>query len=76
LNLIKDNSVIWAAWGNTINSRYWLRNCLKNIFREIKKNKKGIKWKKIRFTNKMNPVHPLCVSYKEEFIEYNMEEIV
>jgi hypothetical protein len=70
LNLIKDGSVIWAAWGNLIHSRNWLNDCLNDILCKIKKEKKNIKWVKMgELTDKGNPRHPLFVKY-QEFSEY------
>ena len=66
LDLIKDGSTIWAAWGNSINSRPWLDNCLADITNNIKKTKKKIKWVKMgKLTNKQHPRHPSRLRYQE-----------
>ena len=70
LKQIKDNSVIWAAWGNLIHSRDWLQDCLNDIISKIKKEKKGIKWVKMGdLTVENEPQHPSRVKY-QEFSEY------
>ena len=60
LDLIKNGSTIWAAWGNLIDSRPWLKNCRDDIISRIEKCKKDINWVKMGdLTVKNNPRHPL-----------------
>ena len=66
LDLIKDGSTIWAAWGNLIDSRPWLRDCRDEIVQKIQKGKKGIHWVKMGdLTIKQNPRHPLYTKYRD-----------
>jgi len=75
LKLIKDESVIWAAWGNLIHSRSWLDDCLKDILFKIKKTKKNIRWVKMgNLTMENEPPHPSRVKY-QEFSEYTVKDI-
>jgi hypothetical protein len=70
MELIKDNSVIWVAWGNLIHSRDWLDDCLTDIILKIKNEKKGIKWVKMgNLTVENEPQHPSRVKY-QPFSEY------
>jgi len=70
LHLIKDGSVIWAAWGDLINTRDWLEKCLNDILVKIKKNKKNIQWVKMGgLTKKGSPRHPLYLKH-QPFSEY------
>ena len=46
LSLVKDRSTIWAAWGNLINSRPWLKKCRDDILFNIQRNK-NIHWVKM-----------------------------
>ena len=70
LSLIDNNSTIWAAWGNTINSRHWLKKCLKEIISNIQKEKKDIKWVKMgNLTVENEPQHPSRVKY-QKFTKY------
>ena len=72
LRLIKDRSTMWAAWGNSIDKRPWLRDCLNEILRKIQKNKKGINWVKMGdLTIRQNPRHPLYTR-NQNFTEFNI----
>jgi hypothetical protein len=75
LKLIKDESVVWAAWGNLLNSRSWLDDCLKDILLKVKKMKKGIRWVKMGdLTAENEPQHPSRVKY-QEFSKYTIKYI-
>jgi len=70
LYLLKDESVVWAAWGDLINSRDWLEKCLNNILFKIQKKKKDIRWVKMgKLTKKGNPRHPLYLK-NQPFSKY------
>jgi len=70
MDLINDESTIWAAWGNLIDSRPWLRGCLDDIYQKIQKSKKNINWVKMgSLTIKQNPRHPLYLKY-QDFSEF------
>ena len=70
IDVIKDGSTIWAAWGDSIDLRSWLRIALDGIQRSIQEKKKNIKWVKMGdLTKKGNPRHPLYLKY-QPFSEY------
>ena len=74
LDLIEDGSTIWAAWGNSIDSRPWLRDCRDEILQKIQKCKKNINWVKMgELTVRHNPRHPLYTKYQDfsEFCRQN-----
>jgi len=71
-DVIKDSSTVWAAWGDLIDSRPWLRDCLNDILHSIKETKKNIKWVKMgELTKKGNPRHPLYLKY-QPFTEFKL----
>ena len=60
LSLLGDNSVVWAAWGNSITKRPWLNECRDLIFKEIQEKKKDISFVRMGdLTVKKQPRHPL-----------------
>jgi hypothetical protein len=66
LKLIKNESVIWAAWGNLLHSRDWLDDCLKDILYNIDKMKTGIRWVRMgNLTVENEPLHPSRVKYQK-----------
>ena len=70
LELIKDGYTIWAAWGDLIESRDYLKKCGNDIMSAIGMSKKNIRWVKMgELTKKGNPRHPLYV-YQESFSEW------
>jgi len=72
LNLVKNGSTIWAAWGNLIDSRPWLKSCRDEITQKINKNKKNIRWVKMgTLTVKNNPRHPLYLKI-QDFSEFRV----
>jgi hypothetical protein len=65
LNLIKDNSTVWCAWGDLITKRHWLKICWNDILSYILISKSNIKWVKMGELNKNgNPRHPLYLKYQ------------
>jgi len=73
MDLIKDGSTIWVAWGNLIDSRPWLRNCRDEILQKIQKSRKNISWVKMGdLTVRQNPRHPLYTRY-QDFSEFCMQ---
>ena len=75
LHLLKDDSIIWVAWGDLIHSRTWLEECRNNILSNILKKKKNIQWVKMGgLTKNGNPRHPLYLKY-QEFSEYKIGEL-
>ena len=70
VDIIEDGSVIWAAWGNLINKRPYLRSCLHQIQCMLKE--KNIQWVKMgELTKEGNPRHPLYLKY-QSFSEYSV----
>jgi len=58
INTIDDSSTVWAAWGNLISKRSYLKYCLMDIQQKLKAKK--IHWVKMgELTKKGNPRHPL-----------------
>jgi hypothetical protein len=73
LHLLKDGSVVWAAWGDLINSRKWCIDCRDTILYNIQKNKKNICWVKMgNLTKSGNPRHPLYLKC-QPFSEYTVD---
>jgi hypothetical protein len=71
LDLIKDSSTVWAAWGDLIYSRKWIVCCLDAIFSLVSMYKKDIHWVKMgELTKSGNPRHPLYLKY-QKFSEYD-----
>ncbi|MCL2791896.1 MAG: DUF1643 domain-containing protein [Spirochaetaceae bacterium] len=68
MSIIKNGSTVWVAWGNLINKRSYLKDCLIQI-----KNKlatKNLNWVKMgELTKRGNPRHPLYLKY-QSFSEY------
>jgi hypothetical protein len=72
LDIIKDGSTVWAAWGDSINSHPWLKKCLSDIVENIEKEKRDINWVKMgTLTNNLNPRHPSRLKY-QEFSKFNI----
>lgn len=66
-----EKPIIWAAWGNGINRKKYLKNCLADIY-EITENHECT-W--IHFgdlTKKGNPRHPLYLNQNHEFSHLNL----
>jgi len=75
LDLIKDGSTIWGAWGDTITTRPWLITCRDTIFWLMRMYKKNIRWVKIGELTKLgNPRHPLYLKY-QDFSDYIIEGV-
>jgi len=71
LNLIKDDSVIWAAWG-VLNGKDWLRVCKNEILAEIRKNRKNIQWKATEINEDGSPRFPyLNDAINNPFLDYD-----
>lgn len=74
LHLLKDGAVVWAAWGDLINSRKWLKECRNDILSKIMKTNKNIRWVKMgALTKNGNPRHPLYLKY-QDFSNYEIGE--
>jgi len=56
-NIVSDNSVIFAGWGDSISIRPYLRVCLNEIATRL--NNKNVQWKCAELTRRGNPKHPL-----------------
>lgn len=68
MKVIENGSTVWAAWGNLIDKRPYLRDSLLQIQNKLKT--KDIQWVKIgNLTKKGNPRHPLYSKY-QAFSEY------
>jgi len=69
ISTIKNGSTVWAAWGDLVDTRPFLRNCLSDILTRLKE--KEIKWVKMgELTKNGNPRHPLYLKYQpfSEFV--------
>jgi len=63
-DIIKDNSTIWAAWGNNINKKPYLNDCLYHIKNKLNL-RSNIRWVKMgNLTNQGNPRQVLFQMYK------------
>jgi len=63
INVIENGSTVWAAWGNLISKRPYLRDCLNQI--QCKLKARNISWVKMGKLTKMgNPRHPLYLNYE------------
>lgn len=76
--LIPLNEInIWCAWGNLIDDRSFLINCLLDIYKQLKPL--NINWLHLGdLTKKCNPMHPLArgkngFSYKLNFSKFDIE---
>ena len=70
INIIDNGSTVWAAWGNLISKRPYLKYCLMDIQQELKAKK--IHWVKMgELTKKGNPRHPLYLKV-QAFSEYGV----
>ena len=54
---------VWAAWGNSIGCREYLRECLRDIYAVL--DSRGLDWKCAGLTKHGNPRHPSRVAYGE-----------
>jgi len=71
ISVIKEGSVVWAAWGNLIGKRPYLKECLVEIQSKLKP--RNIHWVKIGdLTKEGNPRHPLYLRF-QAFTEYVVE---
>jgi len=65
LDLIKDGSTLWAAWGDLIHKREYLSSIRDTIFWLVKMYRKDIHWVKMgELTKSGNPRHPLYLKYQ------------
>jgi len=68
-----DNVTIWAAWGNLIDKRDFLSECLIDIYKSSKKHK--CKWYSFgNITQKGHPHHPLYLSKNSTMEEFDIEK--
>ena len=51
---------VWAAWGDSIEERTYLKSCLGQIVDQMKRQKIAVNWKKVSpvLTGRGNPKHP------------------
>jgi hypothetical protein len=74
-SIINENSIVVAAWGNLINKRPYLINCLVDIVNAI--NHKNITWYSIgKLSLKKNPKHPLYLSLNSQLLSFNIDEYI
>ncbi|MCZ2477682.1 DUF1643 domain-containing protein [Aquirufa antheringensis] len=65
---------IWACWGNLIQIRPFLYNCLNDIVNVLQNEDK---WVSLNGLTKMqNPKHPLYLPYNSVFEEFNINEYI
>lgn len=75
VDLIKDDSYIWAAWGDLINVRPYLKDCLTQIQYIVQFFKRNVHWVKMGdLTKNGNPRHPLYLKY-QPFSEFKVKKI-
>lgn len=69
----ESNLQIWAAWGDLVCSRYYLRTCLSEIASELKQFNPI--WKQCGWpTKRGHPRHPSRLAYTEEFSKFDIFE--
>ena len=70
ISVVENGATVWAAWGNLISKRPYLRGCLNQI--QCKLKGKDIHWVKMgELTKKGNPRHPLYLEH-QQFSEYEL----
>ena len=70
-----ENPIIWAAWGNLIEKRKFLVDCLKDIIDvSIQNDSKWITFGDL--TKKGNPRHPLYLPIESKKFDFNIESYV
>lgn len=70
MSVLENDSMVWAAWGNSISKRSYLRSCLLDIQSNLKP--KRIHWVKMGdLTKKGNPKHPLYLKH-QVFSEFTL----
>jgi len=73
MSVIENGSTVWAAWGNLISKRSYLKDCMSQIQQKLKE--KNVHWVKMgKLTKKGNPRHPLYLKY-QEFSRYDVLNI-
>lgn len=73
LERAKTPPYIWAAWGNLIEKRPYLKSCLFDLF-EIAKEY-NVTWLQAgKPTKKSHPHHPLYLRSEEPFYRFDVEE--
>jgi hypothetical protein len=66
-------STIWAAWGQTIEAREYLQNCLADIVRTAAKFEP--RWVHAgELTKSGHPRHPSRMAYSAKLFDFNVEE--
>ena len=64
---------VWAAWGTLIEKRFYLKNCLLEIAREIHRFEP--RWITIgKVSKEGHPHHPLYLSHKSEIQEFDIKK--
>ena len=63
--------VVVFAYGNLINKRPYLKECLNDINKIIKKY--NLETKMLKLTKEGNPFHPLYASQETKLINYDMK---
>lgn len=67
-----STATVWAAWGNLIEFRPYLMDCLKDIYEAAKPF--SLKWKsKGTLTGKGHPRHPLYLPSDAKFMAFDMK---
>lgn len=69
----QNKPTVWAAWGNLIEKRAYMKECLKDIYFTTKNL--NLKWKTLGETTKSgHPRHPLYLKYDTKFQDFNIEK--
>jgi len=75
LKVVKNESVIWAAWGDLIHKRPYLLKCRDNIMNNLQYYQRRPRWVKMgELTKSGNPRHPLYLKY-QPFSEFKVRKI-
>ena len=69
---ITNDATIIASWGNSINKRNYLMDCLKDIVKELKSKK--VKWRCIGdLTSEGNPRHISRLGYDKKIQKFDID---
>ncbi len=69
------NAYVLAAWGDTISTRKFFTQCLKDLHQGLKEHK--INWLQIgELTKNNNPRHPSRVSYESPLKKFNFNDYI
>lgn len=69
-----DFHKVWAAWGNDISTRIYLKDCLCGVVECIDDSATWLHFGEL--TEEGNPRHPSRIGYKNQFLEFDIESYI